>query len=301
MTRWIQTINSRLQHKLIAAFLACVPLVALSGGAGLWFVNDVGMSVTVLAEVASPLVDSANELIVDAATAQMSVADALRDRTTSAISAAESSVATQETTIKTIFDRMKQLSAASTQTAAIGAPILEAEELSAQFLDQAQQTVAALRTNATLEARALGAQADLEKVFQSLNDSVKTLTERSEAAMNAIEDGGRTLQQSGNASTYEMERLLESALSETYPLLKSTYRLRSKIDAMVAKVNSAIDERDSAALPTLQNEFAALLKSTRDLHRQVGLRGNDEVKEQAAAMAPFLDQVEKFALGPQAL
>jgi methyl-accepting chemotaxis protein len=299
MTRWIASINSRLQRKLIAAFLVCVPLVALSGGAGLWFVTDVGQSVTTLTEVASPLVNSSNELIVNAAAAQMSVAGALRDRTTATITAAEASVLMQQATIKKIFDRMKQVSAESEQAGAIGGPILEAEGLAAQFLDQAQQTVAALKRSAKLEAQALRAQAEIEKAFQSLDTNVKLLTERSEAAMNAIEDGGRTLQQSGNASTYEMEQLLNEALSETYPLLKSSYRLRSRIDAMIEKVHTAIGERDSSALPALQAEFTALLKTARDLHRQVALRGNDEVKKQAQAMVPALNRTEQLALGKE--
>src|SRR5262245_10243817 len=111
MTRWTSALNSRLQYKLIAAFLVCVPLVGLSGGTGLWFVNDVGRSVKTLSEVASPLVDSANELILSAATAQMSVAGALRERTADAVAAAEASIEAQQTAIKKAFDRMKELSA----------------------------------------------------------------------------------------------------------------------------------------------------------------------------------------------
>lgn len=301
MKNWVTSINSRLQRKLIAAFLTCVPLVALSGGAGLWFVNDIGKSVTTLAEVASPLVDSANELILTAATAQMSVADALRDRTPAAIAAAGTSLQAQQVTIKKTFEQMKQLSAGSAQATAISVPILDAEELATQFLDQAQQTVDALKSNATLEAQAVQAQAELEKAFDSLEANVKALTERSEAAMNTFEDGGRTLQQSGSASIYELEKILDAALSETYPLLKAAYRLRSRIDAMHETGRVAAGESESSMIPQLTDEFAKLLKNAMDLRRQVEMRGNDEVKQSALAMVSGLDLVEQLALGKQGL
>jgi len=301
MKTWIATINSRLQRKLIAAFLTCVPLVALSGGAGLWFVNDIGKSVTTLAEVASPLVDSANELILTAATAQMSIAGALRDRSPAAITGAEASVLIQQITIKKAFERMKQLSASSAQATAISVPIVDAEELAEQFLDQVRQTVAALRASTKLESQAVRAQAELEKAFESLEADVKALTERSESAMNAFEDGGRTLQQSGNATVYELQKVLDSALSETYPLLKAAYRLRSRIDAMHEVARVAAGESSSALIPKLTEEFAKLLKGAQDLRRQVEARGNAEVKERALAMASSLSQVEQLALGDKGL
>jgi HAMP domain-containing protein len=301
MTTWIATINSRLQRKLIAAFLTCVPLVALSGGAGLWFVNDIGKSVTTLAEVASPLVDSANELILTAATAQMSIAGALRDRTPSAITAAEASVLMQQVTIKKLFERMKQLSASSEEATAISVPIIDAEELAAQFLDQAQQTIGALKTNAKLESQAVQAQGELEKAFESLDANVKVLTERSESAMNEFEDGGRTLQQSGNATVYELQKILNSALGDTYPLLKAAYRLRSRIDSMHEVARVAGGETDSALMPKLTEEFAKLLKGAQDLRRQVEARGNDDVKQRALAMVPSMNRVEQLALGKQGL
>jgi methyl-accepting chemotaxis protein len=305
MKSWMSSIGSRLQRKLIAAFLTSVPLIALSGGVGLWFVDSIGKSTILLTNVASPLVDTANTLLLDVAAAQMAAADMLRERSPEAIATATASLPQQKSAIKKAFDRIKELSAVSAQTAAIGKPIREAEELASQFLEQAEQTVAALQSSLALETQAGRAAESLEIAFQSLSNNALRLSDRSEAAMGAFVgalDAGRQAARPPRApAVSQAPPTPDTANDRAFPALKLAYRLRSQISALHDTARTAASEADVALLPTQAESFSKLLTETQELRRQLELVGDAEANKQALTMVPSLNRVAQLALGKQGL
>ena len=66
-----------IRGRILLAFLSLATLVGVTGGAGLWFVAGIGQSVTILADVALPLLQQSQSLADNAEAVQSKSREAI--------------------------------------------------------------------------------------------------------------------------------------------------------------------------------------------------------------------------------
>ena len=119
------------------------------------------------------------------------------------------------------------------------------------MLDVLREELTASAASLELQSRV----AEANAIAQSILDKI---VRAAEAAMNAKEDGTRTLIQSGRVTRPELEGELTEVLDKLYPVLRGAYNLRSIFDIENAAIKSALALSDTQEIENQTKKIAGL-------------------------------------------
>ena len=265
----------RLQWKLGLAFLAMAPLIAARGGGGLYFINQIGASVDQIDSVAQPLASGATQITeqVDGVLVGLVALNAQADRAaaarvTNAIDAGEASTRQE-------FSNIERLAAANGLDIDVRGAKLSVDT----FFANGRQAITALARAADLAAQSRGRFAEFESDLDKIAATAGKLSSQSETLMSSNEDGSRTLIQSGSASVSDLEGILTTTLTDTYPVLRGAYRLQNYLEQLRSVARAYLAASRPEELPTLEMEFKKIWKAASEGQKRLARRTEGDVAE----------------------
>ncbi|MCH7937673.1 MAG: HAMP domain-containing protein [Proteobacteria bacterium] len=282
--------DTKIQVKLIAAFLFFAVLIAGAGGSGLLFVNKIDEKVRVLSDVASPLVDEASRLVDGLGQMHVAVLGALEDS-----NAEKNTVA---------LSKLNELDAASVERlkrldllARDGGLSLSIDSVSAlqrNFVTKAGEVLAAHHEKAEQRKNRDGLRENFEKTRIGIDSGLGRLTNRSESAMGEMEDSSKTLVLDSDATVSDLSAIMTETFDRAYPMVKDTYRIRGYLTKMQNVLAAYMVETNEEELKTLAGKFKRFLKKAKSLPRRLMARvQSDEDKAALKAASDGLAQLEK--------
>ncbi|MGH6927679.1 MAG: hypothetical protein ACREEV_05120, partial [Dongiaceae bacterium] len=288
--RWFNGL--KLHWKLAMAFLAMAPLIAAAGGAGIVFINQISGSVDTIARVSAPMVHEATTLVRHADGLQRALADALIERSLERVRAAQQSVDAQSRAMADGFQKLRDLA----QQGGVEIDVAEAESLGNLVMRQARDLISSLNGSVEASARLRTGSAAFEGVMEELAAAASQLAAQSESLMTSHEDGSRTLVQSGSASMGQLENVLSETFTETYPVLRSAYRLQAYVAELRDEAQRYMNEDKVGNLDQLEKDFESLLKGAKERQKKLQARASGDITKLAEEIGTKLGEIEKITL-----
>ena len=290
--------NTKIQIKLIAAFLFFAVMIGGAGGSGILFVDMIDEKVTILSDVASPLVDEASRLVDGLGQMHVAVLGALEDPNAEKNADA--------------LNKLKELDAASAERmkrlgglASKGGLSLSMDAVSAyqkDFVAKSGDMLAAHHEKANQRKNSDGLREKFEKTRAIIDSGLGQLTNRSESAMGEMEDSGKTLALDSDATIADFSVIMADTFDRAYPMVKDTYRIRGYLTKMQNTLAAYVVETEEKELKKLDKKFKRFLKKAKSLPRR--LMGRAQSEEDKAALKSASDglaQLEKGIFGKAGL
>src|SRR4029453_18070199 len=108
--------------------------------------------------------------------------------------------------------------------------------------------------------------------------------------MSSNEDGSRTLIQSGSASIADLEEILATTLTDTYPVLRGACRLQNHVEQLRSVSRAYLAATRPEELPALEEEFTKIWKAANEGQKRLARRTEADVAELVRAIGTELQQ-----------
>jgi methyl-accepting chemotaxis protein len=289
--RWFNGL--KLHWKLAIAFLAMAPLIAAAGGAGIVFINQISGSVDSIARVSAPMVHEATTLVRHADDLQRALADALIERTLDRVKSAQQAVDVQSQAMAEGFQRLRDLA----QQGSVDIDIAEAESLGNLVMRQARDLISSLNGSVEASARLRTDFAAFDRVMEDIAAAASQLAAQSETLMSSREDSSRTLVQSGSTSIGQLEKILSETFGDTYPTLRSAYRLQSYVAELRDEAQRYLSEDKVGNLSQLEKDFTSVVKGAKERQKKLRARASGDIAKVIEEIGNKLDEVERITIG----
>ncbi|MGE0225115.1 MAG: methyl-accepting chemotaxis protein [Acetobacteraceae bacterium] len=207
-----------IRGRLVMAFLSLAALIGVTGGAGLWFANQMGVGVTVLADTALPLLRESQALAGNAASIR-ATAKAASEAADPATDLAELAALRQQG--REALDRLRGL--AERSGTALDRDLIATSQANLfRDIDGAirlsQQRLAALQAFNQGITR-------FEQARTAMQRQLAEVAGELEQRMVSVEDSAKTSIQGGSATIDSLGDLIAESMNETFPALQGVYRL----------------------------------------------------------------------------
>ena len=207
----------RICAKLILAFLGLSALIGICGASGLFFVQQIGTSVSVFADVTSPMLGHTLQLVDNAQRMRAAFLDAMKRGG----DGAQKQLADIESDARRSIDALRELSTRADLSVNIGA--IEgrqrefAQGFQAMLATTARERAAEAKTKALVEQFAVARREFDAKLVAVANESEVKIVES--------EDRAKTEVQTGKATVEDLGELISQTFTETFPLLQGVNKL----------------------------------------------------------------------------
>ena len=285
----------RLQWKLGLAFLAMAPLIAAAGGGGLYFINQIGASVDQIDSVAQPLASGANSHHRAGRWRPCRIGCAERAGRPGRRRAGDQ----RHRGGREARDRNSRISRILATANGLDIDVRGAKLSVDTFFANGRQAIAALGREAELAAESTSKFAEFEGDLDKIAENAGKLSAQSDALMSSNEDGSRTLIQSGSASVSDLERILATTLTDTYPVVRGAYRLQNYVERLRGVAREYLAATRPEELPALEQEFEKIWKSANEGQKRLSRRTEADVAELVRTIGTELQEVLQGARGEQ--
>ncbi|MCP4403303.1 MAG: hypothetical protein GY801_39095 [bacterium] len=260
----------KISMKLSLVFLILVVVIGVTGGAGLFFATRI----QTLSAVATPLVKISGELVITMQRAIISFLELSNLQDEEQIQVQANTFAELEEAFRKKLDQLsgsivETKSQLDTQTI---------EQLHHTFFTQAREGITAHQEMLTLQNAAVVGQKleAVETQRQELDTLLADFANRNEATINEKEDGVRTLEQSGAATTEEVLTLFLGLLNQDYPLVQGTFKLQRYLIQLQDISRTYLAEQNPEELPAIEKEFARIVKLSNSRLKRLKPRAKSE-------------------------
>lgn len=267
-----------LRLRLVIAFLVVSLLVAVTGVGGLLFVKQIGSAVESVAEVSSPLVNEAGDLVARVQDISLSLSDALTLQSSEGIESAKSDLEEQKPKVVETFDRIDRLITAGH----VGIDIAAARAQGGKFLTQASEVVGALAQQFEHAEQA-------KQQFEEVNEE-----------LSAIDGLARTLAKQGETAI-QQQNAAPAGLSRTFSVAREIYRLQVEVIDLRDAARRFLTERDPQKLDGLKIGFEKILKSADARAKQLLARASGDVKATAMDIRGKLRYIQSITIADSGL
>ena len=275
-----------IRGRLVLAFLSLATLIGVTGGAGLWFVDQIGKGVTALADTALPLLRQSQDLALNAELVRKAAPQASEMADPAALRA---QLAEHTKQGREGLDRLRVLADASgsgldlTSTAVAQADLFKGIE---GAIEQSERRANAIRQAEQRLERFEQAKTALQKQLQELAADL-------EQRMVAVEDTAKMNVQAGKATVDSLGDLIAESMNETFPALQGAYRLMRDLAKLeeLAKTARAATSLDAIA-PLEQEAQRTIRTGANALQRLAGRMRSDEAKAKMAAARQGLTTIQ---------
>jgi methyl-accepting chemotaxis protein len=260
--------NAGLRTKLLLGFIALSLLIGLSGGAGLFFVKRIEVSVAVLSDVTTPLAEETSRVVDGMKNMQIEILQALVGGGGTDLAGHSRRLAEFDAMIGGGFQRIETLARES----GLALDIAEASASERKFLAIAEEMLASNAENERLEALRNTKLDAFSAQRQQLDSELAKLIDRGEATMTEREEEAKTLAQAGNASVEKFGDLLSETFNQSYPVAQNAYKLGRVSEQLQDAVRNYVTTSDAAALPALQEKVQSLVNGAKGRVKRLASR-----------------------------
>ena len=267
-----------IRGRMLSLVAGLALLIGLSGGAGLWFVRDLGAEMAVLTGIAAPALREAMGLRANADRILKIAEDAIaaedpargRARLAPAIAQARAAV-----------ERMRRL-------ADQGGGVLDVASVAraqTALLDRIDLTIQGDAQRDAAEKHAAARFESLEIAIREVQERLAEFSTDFEQRMVTVEDSAKVRVQTGDATVEWLDQLIAEGMTEVFPALQGTYRLMRDMSKLgeLAKSLQALARIDGVA--DLEKTALATLKSADSALRRIGGRMRDPAGQKKFADA----------------
>ena len=286
---------SGLKGRLILAFVFVATLIAVSGGAGLFFVNRMGATIQVFSNVASPLLIQASGLVENVQKTTIAVLEATNQSSSSGSAQAE-------------IARIAQLSAEGERGLAAlralsGSTNLDLQveavtRLHADFIRTSQDMIASWQKEISATTVVNQQFAAFEKERQALDEILASLIRQTEETMVTAEDQAKIKVQTQEATIEWLGGLFSETMTETYPALQQGYKLVRDLIGLQEIAKTYINAPAADKLAAIEKRAGDNFKSTSTVMRRLaGRMRTEEGKTTLAQLTQAFTKLESATLG----
>jgi methyl-accepting chemotaxis protein len=286
----------KLRAKLTWAFLCLSTLIGICGASGLLFVYGIGATVSVFADVTSPLLGQTVGLVDNAQRMRTAFLDAVtneRANEQSAKALVDLDDAAQEgiQKLRRLFDQAK-----------LPVRLADIEQRQREFVQALQAMlgahVRARAANMTVQDRLAKFEAE-RREFDAL---LRTITARAEALISEFGDKAGLQVSAGSATVAGLGNLISKTMEETYPLIQSLYKLMRDVVTLQEAATSHVNVEQVGGLPAVERRASMTLSNASEvIERLAGRLLAAEGKGYVARFKDGMDQLGKDLLGDDGL
>jgi methyl-accepting chemotaxis protein len=231
----------KLGPKLASAFLGLSLLTGVCGASGLIFVYGIGATLSVFADVTSPLLGQTVVLADNAQRMRTAFLDAVNKDEDPAVT--RKTLAELNDAAERAMDKFRQLAG----TANVAVRVGEIRRLEDDFANALIALVEAHRSRRAALAKVQDRRMVFEAERRDFDALLRSVTARGEAAMSRSRDQAEVTVQAGTATVEGLSRLLTAMMTEDYPMVKNLYRLTRDAVTLqeVATAHVGIDQVES--------------------------------------------------------
>jgi len=281
----------RLRGRLFLVLLTLAGLAGLSGGAGLWVINDIGRTIANFSEITSPLVEQSSRLRQSAQRARLTIFEAL----------SQSRNDDQQSRAL-----LEAFNAESSQGLTIVASLLKRAEFDADTeLALQTLTIFSLHASEILDARKAEAEAAnalkvmlerFDRQIHNLDALLFALATQSETRMSEREDRAKTLLQSSRATVDTLGQVLDETFNENYPIVQGVYKLMRYTALIHEAARSAINADGDVHLAQVERQIRQYLGTVKTLQNRVAVRLTGPAKTEFGKVRDGFSDLEKLLL-----
>ena len=260
LVRFAHLDRLKLRAKLAAAFLCLSLLIGICGASGLVFVYGIGSTLSVFADVTSPLLGQTVGLADNAQRMRSVFLDAIskEDHPTSA---AGEALAELDLAAGRGMDKLKQLLDEAKLPVRVG----EIRHTQLEF-SQGLLTMLAAHTKQRIAALAVQDRlTQFEADRRDFDSLLRTITARGEAVMSETRDQAALHVSAGSATVEGLNELLSNTINEAYPLVQALYKLTRDAVTLQEVANSYINITQPQTLLVIERRTALTFANAREV------------------------------------
>src|SRR5262245_38983824 len=279
----------KLRPKLVLGFLALSLLIAVCGASGLFFVKRIGASVSVFADVTSPMLGHTLQLVDNA----QRMRAAFLEATTRARADDDFKkvLAELDAAARRDIDGLRRLASEAGLTVDVNGIERRQRELS-ENLQARRAAHSREQTSAAKTIRSVGA---VQGRAGRLRCHAHLHRRRSGNQDVEAEDRAKIEVQTGAATVEGLGELIARALNETYPLLQGLNRMMRDVVKLQETTTAYVATTESGDLDAIQKRAQTILKTANAAVKRMASRlRTDEGKKRIAQVTAGLDKLEQL-------
>jgi methyl-accepting chemotaxis protein len=283
--------NLKIRARLFLAFLGLSLLIGICGASGLFFIQRIGSSVSVFAEVTSPMLGHALKLVDNVQ--QMSVVSLNAMKSTGEDAAAAKKLDELEAAGRLSTEALRRLSADA------GLQIdMEAIETRKQvFAESLRGMLAAHSRKIEASAKTRSLIEEFAAARRDFDAKLAEMANEAEIKMIESEDGARVEVQTGQATVESLGNIISATLTETFPLLQGVNKLMRDAIKIEEATTIYANAKQAEELDAIQKGVESIFKTAAEATKRIASRlRSDEGKQQVAVITDNLGKLEKLLL-----
>ncbi len=287
----------RLRAKLASAFLCLSLLIGICGASGLVFVYGIGATLSVFADVTSPLLGQTVVLADNAQRMRSVFLNAINKEDGPNEQAGEALGQLDLAAAK----GMEKLRVLLTE-ARLPVRLTEIRRLQNEFSQGMQSMLAAHTQQRLLSLNVQDRLTQFEADRRDFDSILRTVTARSEAVMSKTRDDAALSISAGNATVKGLNDLLLNTMDEAYPLVQGLYRLTRDAVTLQEVATAYINITQSESLQAVERRAKMTFSNAREvLERLAGRLQTTEGQGYVTRLTSNLEGLQNRLLGPDGL
>jgi methyl-accepting chemotaxis protein len=284
----------RLQTKLILGFLFLSILICISGGVGLFMMNKTQANIGDVTEVAVPLANVAAALQGNTQTLNGVLLDALSQRDVNSVNSSRARIAELKTAGAEELSRLQTLSTRSGLDLNVESVVTIQQSLA----QQANDALVAHGTNLTNTAAQDKRLEAFEVLRQKIDKQLSGYAREAQSAMSGMEDGGRTLIQSGDATIEAMGAMFTEIFDSKYPQVQISYKVLNYLVKTQDLARTYVATSETKSLEKIAKKIKGTTKKMKSWTRRLAAKApGDEAKALLKSVATNLANLDKTLRG----
>ena len=240
--------------KLFAGFIVLTLLVAAVGLVGIVFIKSIEASLNGITDVSAPTVETADDLVANIWEATKVAEEIIADEELSDVEILYREFQEFGEAFDVTFE---ELSGLVTDESLLD-ELQSIKSVHAKFMENTENMVQAHTDELNEEITADSLLDGFDEIGGELITMLDEFANENEAEMQAVEDEGDSLVQSGNATPEQLNDLLGSLFEEDYPVVEAALKLQRLVMEMQDTAGEYMATENAAELPEIQQEFENL-------------------------------------------
>ena len=287
-----------LKRKFILIFGFTIAMIFLSGMAGLFYVNRIQSSVFTLTDRAAPLFNTSVKLSETLQETNITLLNIVRARDSNAIPPLSTAIDQLKQTFEDDMDQLDRL--ISKGNIRIDAPPLHQTET--EFFGMIPTLTKARMSTIDSETRVKKQFNDFMKILKQCDKALAGIMKRAKSEINEKEDRGRTLVQSGTATSEKIEALLSELFNRDYYVVDGVTTARNYLVQLSDTMKTYTAQNDTNRLSAIEKKFEKIVKKTgRRLKRVKSRLTSQQDKADFKTAQTHISQIRESALGEEGI
>jgi methyl-accepting chemotaxis protein len=295
--RFVSLDHWKLRAKLASAFLCLSLLIGVCGASGLLFIHGIGATLSVFADVTSPLLGQTVVLADNAQRMRSVFLDAISKEDRPSTQAAEA-LAELDAAAGRGMDKLRQLLDEAKLPVRLG-------EIRQTQLEFSQGLLAMLAAHTEQRIATLAVQdrlAQFEADRRDFDSLLRTITARGEATISETRDQAALRVSAGSATVDGLNELLSNTINDAYPLVQALYKLTRDAVTLQEVANSYINITQPDTLLVVERRAALTFANAGEVINSLASRQHTvEGKSYITRFTSGLEELKKRLMGPEGL